>query len=243
MTFGQIIFWISVILILALPAIVALTLIRLYPRAANVIFSWYGGIAGDLCFNNNTRSVAFFILAIFLTISAFIGGRGEPLLSNEIATVTEKVSAVKLPDTFKDFLWKAATNDGEITIKEKAPEVKKVVTPEKQAKPEIFWPSWWHWVVAIVVWLIAIVYFPLSRRDELFQLVGDLWNRHLTTKAEATAVGDEQPTGVTGSVVAGATNAVATVGRATGGYAMWKDVFSNLFTDFIGSMFRKAVRR
>jgi hypothetical protein len=236
MTTMQIAFWIGITAIFALPAIIALIVSLFHQGLANMISGSYGWILGRLFIDNNARATGFFILAILFTISALIGGRGEPLLSNEIATVSKKVSAIKMPDTFKDFLWRAATNDGEITVKKKAPEpevkeVKKVTAPEKPAKSEIFWVSWWHWILAITVWVIALLYLPASRRDEFFKIFKDWWNGPNTIKAEVTVAGDDQSGG--GSVIAGAGNALAAAGRAAGGYTPLKDLAMNMLNSII----------
>lgn len=82
-------------------------------------------------------------------------------------------------------------------------------------------------------WLFAIVYLPLSRRDEVLQFMEDLWNRRSTIKAEATIPGDEQPGSAGGSIIAGAGNVIASVGKATGGYSMAKDFLMNMLNSLV----------
>ncbi len=248
MTFGQIIFWVGIAVIFALPAIIALVISQFDQGTANMIFGWYNGIVGDLRLNNNTRSIALFVLAILITISAFIGGFGKPLLDdsvNSVVTSVKNLEPKKLPMPKEGgLLWGVLTRDGEIKITPPSQTEKNADTEVTQASvvsKSRKYASWWWWLAVPISWLVAIIYLPISRMDEVFEMIDDLWNRYSTAKAESIIPGDQQSASVDGgaSMVAKATTAITGVAGAAGGYKLWKDVFGNWVYDKLKSLYSK----
>ena len=79
MTSMQIIFWLIPVGAFLTPAMLWLTLGRIWPGLRDSIESFYANLFGELAGNNNARATAFIVLAVLLSISAFIGGFGRPL--------------------------------------------------------------------------------------------------------------------------------------------------------------------
>lgn len=120
MTIWQILFWIMMATFICLPIIIALVVSYFHQRIADLISGWYAWKIGRLIIDNNARAIAFFVLAILLTISAFIGGFGKPLLDDSVDSVVTSVKnwePKKLPMPKEgSLLWGVLTRDGAIKI-------------------------------------------------------------------------------------------------------------------------------
>lgn len=115
-----------------------------------------GMIAAHLRYNNNWRWVALFFLALILTISAIIAGFGKPVLTSSAkevkASLTEKLDNYpQAKSELKSLLW--GTNN-----------TPSIFTPARVI--EKGYSSWWHWKLAILLWLSWVVYTPFAFRDE-----------------------------------------------------------------------------
>jgi len=190
----QISFWCIMAIAAIVPFVTSAFLVVRWPNAGN----WCGRVVGELLFNNNARAATLFIVAILMTVAAIAGGRGKPLLTDELSSVKAKVKEAGSSESLKNFLMRIATNDGEVKIITR-PEAKatptvpvKASAKKTESKPvespaEEFFPSWWNWLVAIIVWLIAFAYLPIAFSDEVGRSVHRVLERRKTAKAEATA--------------------------------------------------------
>jgi hypothetical protein len=237
MTMMQFVFFLMVGITIIIPIIISMILNRIRPGLGGPIKTFHAGIVGDILFDNNARATAFFILAILLTISALIGGFGKPLMDDSVDSVVTSVrnwEPKKLPMPKEgSLLWGVLTRDGEIKI---TPPVKvengdTTAVANKESK---HYPSWWWWIVAFGSWLFAIVYLPLSRRDEVLQFIEDLWNRRSTIKAEATIPGDEQSGGggSSSTVVEKVMSTIDGMGNK-GNYSFFKSFIANMLNSLV----------
>lgn len=245
MTSTQIVFWMVLTAAAILPAVAGMILwaISCLPRmgwaryGSEFIGNRYGVVAGELLGNNNARAAAGLLLAILLTISAFIGGRGEPLLQERWDKVKESVGKFEAFEEAKNFFWQA-TGDGEVVLKLDPP--KAALAKEDDGKPTGPRPSWWNWIAVLVAWPLAFAYLLWSFHDEVGRAVSRVWQRR-----RATLHAEDNPTPAD-SGTAPAPAPQATNNRNNGRRGNWSfslDLLTDVLGEIAGEIFSKIMSR
>lgn len=122
-----------------------------------------GRIVGLLRCDNNYRWRASVVIAVIFTIDTLIAGFGPPLLTTSAREVKQLVikqvdlNHPSLRSEINYVLW------GERKI------------PEPSKQPEKKYASWWHIIIAGLMWLGVAIYFPISRTDEFWALIQRVW--------------------------------------------------------------------
>lgn len=141
-------FWIYWYLILA--TAIALAILA---KKNGCVANYMGVVLAHLKNNNNWRWGALGILTVIFTISAVLAGFGRPLLTSSAKEV--KISLAEELDSRPvaageiQKLWRGTNG-----------------TPTKVVAIEKKYSSWWHWKVAIMLWLAWLIYTPFAFRDE-----------------------------------------------------------------------------
>lgn len=139
--------------------------------------NWVGDLLGEIFSNNNYRLGLSYVLAIVLTISAILRGFGEPILWREgkafLKPISEKTEKVLDEDSGK---WRKEINYllwGDRNIQPKKVEPPKPETPwwkfwADDDSDEPSYPSWNHWIFALLMWVISWIYTPIALREEVY---------------------------------------------------------------------------
>lgn len=147
--------------IIGLSVVAIVILARRYQRVGRRV----GAILAHLRYNNNWRWVASVVLAVILTIDAIIAGFGAPLLTTSAREV--KQSVVKNVDREYPSLRYEVNY---ILWGERKAEYKPPIKPSEKK-----YASWWHIIIAGLMWLGVAIYFPISRTDEFWALIQRVW--------------------------------------------------------------------
>mgnify|MGYP000991502968 CR=1 FL=1 len=235
MTTAQVWFWLAVLATTAiLPAVAGV--------AINFVRKHVFTVVCDQLGNNNARAAAGLLLALLLTISAFIGGRGEPLLQERWDKAKESAKTVEAPQGAKNFFWQAFTGDGEVQIGIEPDPPQAVPDKEDEDKPTGPRPSWWNWIVALVAWPLAFGYFLWSFHDEVARAISRVWQRR-----RATLHAENNPTAPAEGGTAPASAPQASGNRSNGnnrrGWSFSLDLLTDIIAEVFGEIFAKLMSR
>jgi len=169
----------------------------------SVVGNYCKHICVQLWLNNNWRLVALLILAIHFSISAFLAGFGAPILTTEGKKATAPVRAYLEEDN------SFSTNLNYILFGEKKPILDKKVVKEKK-----HYPSWMHIKIALLLWILFFIYFPIALREEIIKAINSA-----IEKVEKKIVGRKGGDVTTKATPATSATATTTVTSTAGGKA------------------------
>lgn len=209
----------------------AVLLLALSGLAIKFVRNFCLTVVCDLLGNNNSRAAAGLLLAVLLTISAFIGGRGEPLLQERWDKAKESAEKVEASEGAKNLFWQAFTGDGEVVLKLDPP--KAAPAKEDEEKPIGPRPSWWNWIAALVAWPLAFSYLLWAFHDEVARAVSRAWQRR-----RATLHAEDNPTPADGGNAPAAAPA-----PEKKGWSFRQDLLTDILGEVAGEIFGKLMSR
>lgn len=167
-----------------------------------------GVFVGQILSNNNYRLVGLYVAAILFTFSAIIAGLGEPMLDAKIEVAEDKAAEVtQTLNQMDDFKANLVTFFGNGTVSLEAKPPGPPSTPTSSASPynrltaflrygdePSSYASWWHWPIALLAWLAALIYTPIALREEIAHAFAEAYE---SFKSETTSGETEVPAGTT----------------------------------------------
>lgn len=217
----------------------AVLLLALSGLAIKFVRNFCLTVVCDLLGNNNSRALAGFLFAVLLTISAFIGGRGEPIFQERWDKTKESAEKVEASEGAKNLFWQAFTGDGEVVLKLDPP--KAAQAKEEKDEPAGPRPSWWNWIAVLVAWPLAFGYFLWAFHDEVARAVSRVWQRR---RATLHAEDNPAPAAEGGNAPAAAPAPQAPNNRnSRRGWSFWLDLLNDVLGEIAGEIFGKLMSR
>ena len=161
--------------------------------------SLYGYVTAQLLTNNNWLCLAGYVVAILLTINAIHVGLGEPIFMMKNREVVQPAinSAIEMDNKNESKVQKEV---GYILFGDDD-SIKLSKAESVNADVDTGYPSWWHFLSAVLMWIIAIVYTPFALREEVAEAIKTIIER-------AVAGGKNLTGGSSGDVSHGSTGSV-----------------------------------
>jgi len=167
--------------------------------------------------SNDRRCLLFWVATGLMLILSIFYGPGEPLLTR---TVNQQVSELAKIDyrEANNFWW-----DADKSLAKTSP------TPTKIASEK----SWWPWVTTGILFVISLIYTPISKREEAIAAGKEAWD-FITAKTETEDVKmkPEEP----GKEAKRQASIVEKISRQVG----WKRLLSfEMLSEFVGNFVQR----
>ena len=127
--------------------------------------SFLGFRLGWLSATNDGRCLIMWILTGLMLVFSIFYGPGEPLLTRTASQQVFALAKTDRQDTRSNPWWDADRSLARTSWSE----------PTLAAKT-VFEKSWWPWITTGILFVLSLIYTPISKREEAVAAVKDAWD-------------------------------------------------------------------